>query len=115
MRLFTAISRPATTREHLAQVLPELRSIPMLRDLVSWTKLDNFHITLKFIGDVPDDRVPLLITSLRTLTIPSMTLAVDRFLVLPGQGPARVLAANVTRDIAPITVLFNQIESASQP
>jgi 2'-5' RNA ligase len=115
MRLFTAISLPQPTCEHLKGVLNTLRTLPALKNTVTWTNPDNFHITLKFIGEVPDDRVPLLIDSLRTLSIPQMPLAIDRFLVLPGQGPARVLAANVTKDIAPITSLFTQIESASQP
>lgn len=115
MRLFTAITLPDPTRKHLAGVLTTLRSLPALKDLVTWTNPDHFHITLKFIGEVSDDRVPLLITSLKTLYIPVMPVNIDRFLVLPGQGPARVLAANVTRDLAPITSLFHQIESACQP
>jgi 2'-5' RNA ligase len=44
-----------------------------------------------------------------------MPFHLERFLVLPGQGPARVLAVNVTRDLAPVSSLFSQIESACQP
>jgi len=115
MRLFTAIELPPPTRDHLASVQNILRDLNALKNLVHWTTPTTFHITLKFIGEVPGDRVPLLITSLRTLTIPQMPFTIDRFLVLPGQGPARVLAANVTRDLNPITTLFHQIESACQP
>src|SRR3954470_12523287 len=115
MRLFTAIELPPDVRAHLARVSDTLRQIPALKEHFSWTNPDTFHITLKFLGEVDDTRVPLLVTSLRTLPIPTMTFAVDRFLVLPGQGPARVLAANVTRDLRPITSLFHQIESACQP
>jgi 2'-5' RNA ligase len=115
MRLFTAITLPDPTREHLARVLVALKSLPALKETVRWVSAEHLHITLKFIGEVPSDRVPLLVTSLKTLVIPSMPIAVDRFLILPGQGPARVLAANVTRNLAPIVALFNQIESACQP
>jgi 2'-5' RNA ligase len=115
MRLFTAIPLPETTREHLARVLGALKLLPALRETVRWVNADHFHITLKFIGEVADERVPLLVESFKTLAIAPMPLAIDRFLVLPGQGPARVLAANVTRDLAPITALFNQIEAACQP
>ena len=115
MRLFTAIEFPEHVRAHLARVADALRPIPALRENVSWTKPDTYHVTLKFLGDVDDARVPLLVASLRTLPIPMMTFTVDRFLVLPGQGPARVLAANVTRDLKPIVSLFHQIESACQP
>jgi 2'-5' RNA ligase len=115
MRLFTAITLPPPTQDHLARVLLNLRALSALKDLINWTSPDTLHITLKFIGEVPEDRVPLLVKSLRTLSIPSMPFTIDRFLVLPGQGPARVLAANVTRDLAPIASLFTQIESACQP
>jgi 2'-5' RNA ligase len=115
LRLFTAIELPQPVRLHLAGVLDALRIHPRLKETASFTQPHNLHITLKFIGDVPDDCVPLLVESLRTLVVPTMSFAIDRFLVLPGQGPARVLAANVTRDLAPVTSLFNQIESACQP
>jgi len=115
MRLFTAVELPAQPRDHLTRVLDQLRPHPRLKDAASFTQPQNLHITLKFIGEVPDDRVPLLVASLRTLPIPAMPFNIDRFLVLPGQGPARVLAANVTKDLAPITALFHQLEAACQP
>src|SRR4051812_46057304 len=115
MRLFTAIQLPTATHAHLTNILDTLATHPRLKQSASFTQPHNLHITLKFIGEVPDDIVPLLITSLRTLVIPTMPFNLDRFLVLPGQGPARVLAANVTRDLNPITKLFHQIESACQP
>jgi 2'-5' RNA ligase len=115
MRLFTAIELPPDVRAHLTRVSDTLRALPPLKPHFSWTNPDTYHITLKFLGDVDDARVPLLVTSLHTLPIPTMTFAVDRFLVLPGQGPARVLAANVTRDLRPVASLFHQIESACQP
>jgi 2'-5' RNA ligase len=115
MRLFTAVTFPEETRKHLVGVLDTLRALPALKGLVRWSNQENLHVTLKFIGEVPDQRVPLLVTSLKTLSIPAMSFTIDRFLILPGQGPARVLAANVTRDLAPISLLFNQIEAACQP
>src|SRR4051812_48137202 len=115
MRLFTAIQLPTATHAHLTNILDTLRTHPRLKQSASFTQPHNLHITLKFIGEVPDDIVPLLVTSLRTLIIPTMPFNLDRFLVLPGQGPARVLAANVTRDLSPITNLSHQIESACHP
>src|SRR5260221_6837125 len=115
MRLFTAVELPPPTRQHLVGILDTLRAHPRLKDTASFTPPQNLHVTLKFIGEVEDEIVPLLVASLRTLLIRPMPFNIDRFLVLPGQGPARVLAANVTRDLNPITNLFQQIESACQP
>jgi 2'-5' RNA ligase len=115
MRLFTAVQLPAATQSHLAGVIESLRPHPRLKDVASFVSAHTLHVTLKFIGDVDEDRVPLLIESFRTLTVPAMPFNLERFLVLPGQGPARVLAVNVTRDLAPITSLFTQVEAACQP
>jgi 2'-5' RNA ligase len=114
MRLFTAIDLPTNIRQHLARISEQLHIQPALKDL-SWTKPDNLHITLKFLGDIPDAHVPNLAHALARLPVPTMTLTLNPFLVLPGQGPARVLAAKVRGDVEPLTQLFSQIESAVQP
>jgi 2'-5' RNA ligase len=115
MRCFTALELPEPVRAHLSGVIDRLRIIPSLKDAVSWVKPENLHITLKFLADIPDDRVADLANAFRRLPISPMTLTLDHFLVLPGQGPARVLAAHVTGDVKPLIHLFGQIESASQP
>jgi 2'-5' RNA ligase len=115
MRCFTAVELPAPVRAHLAGVADRLRLIPSLKESVSWVKPENLHITLKFLNDIPDDRVADLANAFRRLPFVPMTFTLDHFLVLPGQGPARVLAAHVTGDVKPLIHLFAQIESASQP
>jgi 2'-5' RNA ligase len=115
MRCFTALELPDPVRAHLSGVIDRLRIIPSLKDSVSWVKPENLHITLKFLNDIPDDRVGDLANAFRRLPLAPMTLTLDHFLVLPGQGPARVLAANVAGDVKPLVHLFGQIEAASQP
>lgn len=53
MRLFTAIDIDPAVRENLAAVLHRLRPLAKL----SWTTADRLHITTKFIGEWPDDRL----------------------------------------------------------
>ena len=114
MRLFTAIDLPADVRAHLTRAAESLRQHPALKEL-SWTKPENLHITLKFLDDIPDPRVPDLTNALNRLPVPEMSLTPTHFLVLPGQGPARVLAVNIAFDTEPLSKLFQQIESAVQP
>jgi 2'-5' RNA ligase len=114
MRLFTAVDLPEPVREHLARISESLRKHPALNDL-SWTRTENLHITLKFLGEIPDAQVANLAGALARLAVPEMSLVLNPFLVLPGQGPARVLAANVRGDVEPLGKLFGQIESAVQP
>jgi 2'-5' RNA ligase len=114
MRLFTAIELSHEVRIHLAGCVETLRKHPSLKEL-SWTNPENLHITLKFLDEIPDSRVPDLANALKRLDVPEMTLTPSHFLVLPGQGPARVLAVNVAGDTEPLAKLFQRIESAVQP
>lgn len=54
MRLFVALAISAEVRERLAAQLKELRHAePSIR----WTDPENLHLTLKFIGHVPDEKL----------------------------------------------------------
>jgi 2'-5' RNA ligase len=65
MRLFTAIDLPVEMLEKLGAFLARLRPLANLR----WTEVENLHITTKFIGEWPEDRVDAIKTALREVTI----------------------------------------------
>lgn len=65
MRLFTGIALASNVVEKLSAALAELR--PTAR--VNWAPVENLHITSKFIGDWPDDRLSALTDSLRTVAV----------------------------------------------
>jgi len=51
MRLFVALEIPSTVRENLAALIKSLRAVsPQTR----WVRSENLHVTLKFIGEVPE-------------------------------------------------------------
>src|ERR1700727_85458 len=53
MRLFTAIDLPPEMLEKLGAFLSRLSSFAKLR----WTEVENLHITTKFIGEWPEERL----------------------------------------------------------
>jgi RNA 2',3'-cyclic 3'-phosphodiesterase len=53
MRLFTAIDLPAGIRLRLERLLSALRPEAPIK----WSPLDNLHITTKFIGEWPEQRL----------------------------------------------------------
>jgi 2'-5' RNA ligase len=61
MRLFTAIDLPEEMREKLGAYLARLRPLAKLR----WTEPENLHITTKFIGEWPEQRLAEMKDSLR--------------------------------------------------
>jgi 2'-5' RNA ligase len=64
MRLFTAIDLSAEMLLRLERLLSTLRP----EALIKWSPLDNLHITTKFIGEWPEQRLEELHSALATLT-----------------------------------------------
>src|SRR6266446_3188465 len=61
MRLFVALEIPSTVRKNLAELLKSLRSMsPQTR----WVRPENLHVTLKFIGEVPETRLAAIRSAL---------------------------------------------------
>ncbi|UCD27473.1 MAG: RNA 2',3'-cyclic phosphodiesterase [Planctomycetota bacterium] len=55
MRCFLAIELPSAIRDRLRDLQKKIGS---LGRAVRWTRVENIHLTLKFLGEVPDDKVP---------------------------------------------------------
>jgi 2'-5' RNA ligase len=55
IRTFIAVEVSAATRKRAADAIERLRASGAK---VSWVKPDNMHLTLKFLGDVPNVQIP---------------------------------------------------------
>ena len=63
MRLFTGIDLPEDVRERLERLLMHLRPVAHLK----WSPVYNLHVTLKFIGEWPESKLPQLEAALRSI------------------------------------------------
>ena len=76
-RLFIAVPLPAGAVEAVARVVDSVRAMPLpdgSRD-VRWVRLDGLHLTLRFLGPTPEDRVgqtSAAMASVAARTLPSM-------------------------------------------
>ena len=62
-RLFIAIVLPSEVKERMKEAQAELRrAVPKAH--IGWTRIEQFHLTLKFLGDVDAGRVEELKTGL---------------------------------------------------
>jgi 2'-5' RNA ligase len=59
LRLFVAIPMPEAVRNEMIRVQQELRRLAP-HDAVRWAKPEQFHLTLRFLGDVPVESVAAL-------------------------------------------------------
>jgi 2'-5' RNA ligase len=56
VRLFIAIDLSQTLRKHLSQEIEKITRI-LGSDSVRWVKASNIHLTLKFLGETPEDKL----------------------------------------------------------
>lgn len=66
MRLFTAIDITAGVRNNVSALVDRLRPLARL----SWTTADRIHITTKFIGEWPDERLEEMKHTLKNVNAP---------------------------------------------
>lgn len=88
LRLFVALELPEDHR----------RRLYALRDpswKARWATPDQFHLTLRFLGPVEEDRLPELTRTLAEIEAPAFELAPRGLMVLPSLTRPRVLAAAV--------------------
>jgi len=109
LRLFTAIDIPPDVKATLSALLDRLRPLAKL----SWIPVEKLHITTKFIGEWPDERLDELKRALAAITCPLVDVAIRRVGWLPNPRSARVLYAGVESSET-LTALAAVTEHAAQ-
>ncbi len=104
IRLFVAIELPDEVQERLAGLCA---GVPGAK----WVKPENIHLTLRFIGEVPEDRFQDIDAALGQIRAPGFEVALDGVGCFPPRGRARVLWAGVTKNGA-LAHLYDKVESA---
>lgn len=114
MRLFVGIELPEDVR---AGVLSLAFGALAAWDLPtrSYVRMENLHVTLKFIGELPDEQLPGLCDRLRERKLPlPLSLQANRLKCLPQRGPIRILSTGMTGDVERLRLLHAEIGSACQ-
>src|SRR5207244_6614783 len=87
MRVFIAVDLPSEVREQFGQIQRELEP---LSGKARWVAPASIHITLKFIGEVPDKRIEAIDTALTSLTWKAFNVIVRGVGFFYGYSYARV-------------------------
>lgn len=112
--MFTAIPLPDSARDHLRRAISKLGSYHDLRE-VKWTRPENLHVTLKFLGEVREELLPALREAFGGIEVIPATLSVDRFAGFPRHTRAHVIAGVLAGECEKVSFLFGQIEKACEP
>jgi RNA 2',3'-cyclic 3'-phosphodiesterase len=110
MRLFTAINLAPEALAHLVTVQESIRGAVEAR----WTKPDNLHLTLKFLGEVSDQETPRLSRALDEIQWRRFSLKVDAIVCFPPRGPIRIVGAAMEDDSRLCGDLYEQIEAVCE-
>lgn len=92
MRVFIAIDLPNEIRKALSDVQRDLR---LLTNSVRWVAPESIHITLRFLGEVPEKRMDDIDAALTGLTWKPFTISVRGLGFFPGTRSPRVLWAGM--------------------
>jgi 2'-5' RNA ligase len=88
-RLFAAIDPPPEVREALGAICRDLEG-------ARWTKPEQMHLTLRFLGAIETARIGSVVAALSAVTASSFDLAVEGFGVFPSFRSPRVLWAGLS-------------------
>jgi len=112
VRLFVAAELPAELRRRFASVQEDLSAAPLP---VRWVRSDGIHLTLKFLGEAPESRLPEIATVLRGAAggIAPFSLAAEGAAAFPVQGAPRLIWVEVHGDVAAARQLASAIDAAT--
>lgn len=115
MRLFVALEVPEELREKLAAVRARF---PNPQSQMRWVRADQFHVTLKFIGEVAEEKVHRVSTALQAVRQDSAVQCCFRglgwywnakgfgmlFSKIEDDGSLRALASRIDESLQPAEV-----------
>jgi len=109
MRLFCAIELPDEIKGRLAYIQDQWDNNHEYK--ISWTKRENLHVTLKFLGEVDDQSLARLLDAMRSLNSSGpIQLQTESMQYFPRRGPIRIIAVQVGHDVARLQQIYNQLE-----
>ncbi|MEE9293143.1 MAG: RNA 2',3'-cyclic phosphodiesterase [Acidobacteriota bacterium] len=110
MRLFVAAGVPDEIRTRLSAIKERLEPLSLP---VRWVRPEGIHLTLKFLGEVPEDRVERIEGALRgTASCRPHDVEVRGIGTFPERGRPRVIWAGLGGDVAGVARLASSIEAA---
>jgi 2'-5' RNA ligase len=113
LRLFIAIAVPPEVRQEIGRAQGRLqRNAP--RGAVRWARPEQFHITLKFLGDVPAEQVAALEKSTADVCadFPALALSAHGIGFFPSPKNPRVIWAGASDGGGRLSELHRQLDEA---
>jgi 2'-5' RNA ligase len=113
VRCFVAVDVPPDVRARVAALAQRLRRAAPRAD-VRWSSTETLHLTLKFLGEVPDARVPAVEQALATVAAARapLTLVAAGAGGFPSASRARVLYVGILGQVEELIRLAGAVDGA---
>ncbi|MFW5901776.1 MAG: RNA 2',3'-cyclic phosphodiesterase [Thermodesulfobacteriota bacterium] len=110
VRAFIALPLPWDVRSHLRRVQAELKKQDWP---VKWVQPDNIHLTLKFLGDVPETDIPAIRQAMEAAAdgFGAIRLSAGGLGAFPGVKRPRVIWCGVSGDLEALKSLHESLET----
>ncbi|MBN1644261.1 MAG: RNA 2',3'-cyclic phosphodiesterase [Dehalococcoidales bacterium] len=114
IRTFMAVELPGELKKELAELEAQLKKSSPL--VVRWVDPNSIHITLKFLGEVPEESIEELMLALEESVsgIPPFRLEVRELGAFPNLDRVQVVWVGVEVEIARISRLQQKIEANTE-
>jgi 2'-5' RNA ligase len=111
MRTFIAIEIPESVKKELAEAQDRLKGAGVD---ASWTRPQGIHLTLKFLGEVQDARIPEIMKALAGAAASTSGLRIDITGVgtFPNPKNARVVWVGLSGDVEKLLKLQRAVEES---
>tara|TARA_B100000029_G_C17109400_1_gene790955 strand:+ start:78 stop:671 length:594 start_codon:yes stop_codon:yes gene_type:complete len=113
-RLFIAIDLPLNIVEYVSSIVQTIK----LRGLnhIRWVKVENSHITLKLLGNTPEELVERVISDIKCscIRIKPFKVQIQNLGVFPDINSPRVLWMGIGGDISPMLHIKNKLDELLQ-
>jgi 2'-5' RNA ligase len=111
VRLFIAVPLPASLLKRLGDVQHRLEGKVPHRS-VRWVRAEGIHLTLKFLGDTPVDKIPSIQEALTVVArnAPTCSLSVEGLGCFPNPRRPRVLWVGLQEPTGRLKALWKAIE-----
>jgi len=113
LRLFIAIAIPPDVGGEIARAQARMqREAPP--GAIRWTRPEQFHVTLKFLGDVPADQSAALENAVAPICAasPALSLSADGIGFFPNASKPRVIWAGARDASGQLSALHRRIDEA---
>lgn len=114
LRTFIAVTLSPNIRSATVRLIDRLRVVPAK---VTWTKPDNLHYTLKFLGDVRAEQTHAICRAVQEAVAPftPFEIIAGHLGAFPSVSHPRTLWLGVTENVEPFELLFQAVERLLEP